>query len=197
MRTRGGTNPFHGSPFEYFRNQVMDATDWFVKYNKLKQAPLRMNDYGATLGGPILKSRLFFFGAHETLFLDQPNNTSIGVPSLLARQVVSSTFQPFIAAYPNGNGGTSNTAKYPQYTDIYNAEYATQVVDHSTSVRIDASLPRDYKMFFRFNIAPSSSNTTVWSSNTAATHLDTYTLEPVMPFEPSEGLLSTRRWPDC
>ncbi len=185
MRTRGGTNQFHGTVFEYFRNQVMDATDWFIKYNQLKQAPLRMNDFGGTLGGPILKNKLFFFVAHETLNLDQPNNTTTSVPSAYARQNVGATFAPFLAAYPNGNGGSSTTSTYPQYTDIYNAAYATQIVDHSTSARLDADLPGGYKTFFRFNIAPSHSSTTLWSSTNAATQLDTYTIGVTKSVTPS------------
>jgi hypothetical protein len=175
IRTRGGTNNFHGSAFEYFRNQVMDATDWFVKYDGLKQAALRMNDFGGTLGGPIIKNKLFFFVAHETLYLDQPNNISTEVPSAYAKQQVSSTFAPFLAAYPTGNGGTATTAQYPQYTDIYNAEYATQILDHSTSARFDAELPHDYKGFFRFNLAPSHSQTTDWLGSSGPINLDTYT----------------------
>jgi len=176
IRTRGGTNQFHGSAFEYFRNQVMDATDWFVKYNGLTQASLRMNDFGGTFGGPVLRNRLFVFASHETLFLDQPNNSSYGVPSAYARQIASSTFAPFIAAYPNGNGGTATTAKYPSYTDTYNTEFGVQVVDHSTSVRLDADLPHGYKGFFRFSIAPSASSLPAWYSNRQAINLNAYTL---------------------
>jgi hypothetical protein len=175
IRTRGGTNDFHGSAFEYFRNQVMDATDWFVKYDDLKQAPLRMNDFGGTFSGPIVKRRLFFFGAHETLDLDQPNNVTIDVPSAYAKQVVSESFAPFLNAYPNGNAGTATTSRYPMYTDVYNEEYATQIIDHSTSLRLDAALPHGYEAFFRFDLAPSHSVGTEWNYNTSATNLDTYT----------------------
>jgi hypothetical protein len=175
IRTRGGTNEFHGSLFEYFRNQVLDATDWFVKYRGLKQPPLRMNDFGGTLGGPILRNRLFFFAAHETLFLDNPGSISQSVPSALARQQVSQTFAPAVLSYPNGNGGTATTAKYPQYTDIYNVAYATQIIDHTTSARFDTNLPHNYQVFFRFNVAPSSSKLTQWASNAQQVNLQTYT----------------------
>ncbi len=76
VRTRSGTNEFHGTLFEDFRNQVLDATDWFVKYNHLKQSQLRMNDFGGTLGGPALKNKMFFFVAHDTLLLNQPNTVT-------------------------------------------------------------------------------------------------------------------------
>ncbi|WP_216847016.1 TonB-dependent receptor [Granulicella sp. L60] len=175
MRTRGGTNTFHGSVFEYFRNQVMDATDWFVKYNGLKQSPLRMNDFGGTVGGTIFKNKLFFFVAHETLDLDQPNSTKASVPSAFALQSASATFAPLIAAFPKGNGGTAATSKNPQYTDIYNAAYATKIIDHSTSARFDANLPGGYKAFFRFNLAPSSSTNTLWDSSNSSLGLNTYT----------------------
>jgi hypothetical protein len=185
IRTRGGTSSFHGSAFEYFRNQVMDATDWFVKYDDLQQAPLRMNDFGGTLSGPLLKNRLFFFVANETLDLDQPSNTTVSVPSQYALQTAGPTFAPLLRAYPNGNGGTATTSKYPQYTDIYNAAYSTSIMDHTTSARFDVDLPKGYKLFFRFNLAPSSSSTSVWSATNSSLKLDTYTLGLTKSFTPS------------
>lgn len=185
VRTKSGTNAFHGSLFEYFRNQVMDATDWFVKYDGLKQAPLRMNDFGGSLGAPLWKDKLFFFAAHETLDLDQPNNTSADVPSAYAKQVTSSIFQPFLAAYPNGNGGPDSTAEYPQYTDIYNEEYATQIFDHSTSARFDVALPHNTKLFYRVNVAPSSQTVTAWSGSHVNLSLNTHTVGYTSAFTPN------------
>lgn len=155
VRTRSGTNAFHGTLFENFRNQVLDATDWFVKYDGLKQSPLRMNDFGGTLGGPILKNKLFFFVAHDTLVLDQPSTvTQQDVPTTSLSQSAYSAFVPFLSAFPTGNGGAD--AANPGF-DFFNASYPYLIRDHTTSVRIDAQLPRSIHSFFRVNIAPSSS----------------------------------------
>ncbi len=64
--TKSGTNQFHGSAFEYFRNSVLDADDFF--YVKTPQDPhqvLDQNQFGATIGGPILKDKLFFFFSYR------------------------------------------------------------------------------------------------------------------------------------
>src|SRR5215469_9935797 len=59
--TRSGTNDFHGTLFEYLRNDVLDASDWFVGFNHLQKPEERQNDFGGVFGGPIIKDRTFFF----------------------------------------------------------------------------------------------------------------------------------------
>ena len=59
--TRSGTNDLHGTLFEYFRNSVLDARDWFVNYNHLPKPAERQNDFGGVFGGPIIKDKTFFF----------------------------------------------------------------------------------------------------------------------------------------
>ena len=59
--TKNGTNTFHGSAWEYLRNDVLDARNFF----DTKKSSLRRNQFGAALGGPILKDRTFFFGGYE------------------------------------------------------------------------------------------------------------------------------------
>ncbi len=58
---KSGTNSFHGTVYEYFRNDKLDARDYFaIKKNKLRQ-----NQFGFTFGGPIIKNRTFFFGDYQ------------------------------------------------------------------------------------------------------------------------------------
>src|SRR4029077_6272480 len=70
--TRSGTNAFHGTLFEYFRNNVLDANDWFSNFNHLPKPEERQNDFGGVFGGPILKDKTFFFFSYEGLRLRQP-----------------------------------------------------------------------------------------------------------------------------
>ena len=63
--TRGGENQFHGSLFYFGRNDKLNATEFFTKGSGLKKDKLRRNDYGFSLGGPIVKDRLFFFYSQE------------------------------------------------------------------------------------------------------------------------------------
>ncbi|MBX5478108.1 MAG: carboxypeptidase regulatory-like domain-containing protein [Pyrinomonas methylaliphatogenes] len=59
--TKSGTNEFHGSAFEFLRNDKLDARNFFAPI----RPPLRYNDFGYSLGGPIVKNRFFFFGGQE------------------------------------------------------------------------------------------------------------------------------------
>jgi hypothetical protein len=59
--TRSGSNQFHGTAFEYFRNSVLDANDWFSNANQLPKPEERQNDFGGVFGGPIVKDKTFFF----------------------------------------------------------------------------------------------------------------------------------------
>lgn len=65
IATRGGTNQFHGSVFYFGRNDKLNATEFFAKRSGGKKDQLRRNDYGFSLGGPIIKDRLFFFYSQE------------------------------------------------------------------------------------------------------------------------------------
>jgi hypothetical protein len=63
--SKSGTNAFHGSAFEFFRNDWLDANDYFLNQAQVKRPPLRFNQFGATFGGPIIKDKLFFFAAYQ------------------------------------------------------------------------------------------------------------------------------------
>ncbi len=63
--TKSGTNQIHGSLFEFFRNRVLDANDYFNIPQGIPRFDLKRNQYGATLGGPIVKDKVFFFLAYQ------------------------------------------------------------------------------------------------------------------------------------
>jgi len=63
--TRSGTNIFHGSVYEFFRNDVLQANNYFNNLANLPRPPLRWNNFGFTLGGPIIKGKTFFFYSQE------------------------------------------------------------------------------------------------------------------------------------
>ena len=63
--TKGGTNAWHGSAFEYLRNEDADANDFFLNSAGVARLPYRWNQFGGTVGGPIIKDKLFFFLAYE------------------------------------------------------------------------------------------------------------------------------------
>lgn len=73
--TKSGSNQFHGTAFDYVRNDVFDARNYFDG-PPLPKPPLRQNDFGGTLGGPIRKDKTFFFFSYEQLRLLLPQTAS-------------------------------------------------------------------------------------------------------------------------
>jgi carboxypeptidase family protein len=67
--TKSGTNSFHGDAWEFIRNDALDAMDFYTAHTPdpadRKKSPLRFNQFGATLGGPLIKDKLFFFGSYQ------------------------------------------------------------------------------------------------------------------------------------
>src|SRR5256714_8975008 len=79
--TKSGSNQFHGTAFEYLRNDILDAADFFTNKNHGKKNPLHRNQYGATLGGPILRDRMFFFLSYEGFRQVAPTVSTTRVPT--------------------------------------------------------------------------------------------------------------------
>src|SRR5215470_7800680 len=65
LSTRGGTNTLHGSAYEFLRNKVLNANDFFANAGGVKRPPFTQNQFGGNAGGPIFKNKLFFFGSYE------------------------------------------------------------------------------------------------------------------------------------
>jgi hypothetical protein len=63
--TKSGTNNFHGAVFEYFRNDVLNANDYFLNRNGQPRPVMKQNQFGFTLGGPVKRNKLFFFGSYQ------------------------------------------------------------------------------------------------------------------------------------
>jgi len=65
MSTKSGTNKFHGSAFEYVRNTIFDANDFFANRSGKGRQSWHQNQFGGNVGGPIIRNRVFFFGAYQ------------------------------------------------------------------------------------------------------------------------------------
>ena len=79
--TRSGSNQLHGSLYEFFRNSVMDANNWFSNKFGDPIPPLKRNDFGGTIGGPIKKDKTFFFFDYEGLRQRNFASATSGVPT--------------------------------------------------------------------------------------------------------------------
>ena len=151
--TKSGTNTFHGTAFEYLRNDALDANDWFADNKDIRKQELRQNDFGGVLGGPIIKDKLFFFGSYEGLRIRQPQIANTYVPSLATRQNAPAAVQPLLDAFPQPTGG--NCANCPVGTAAFAAGYSDPSSLDSYSGRLDYSLSQKVTLFGRYSDAPS------------------------------------------
>ena len=81
LSTKSGTNQFHGSFYEFIRNKVLNANDFFDNRNGVKRPPFTQNQFGVNGGGPIVRDRLFFFGAYEGFRLREGHPFQSFVPT--------------------------------------------------------------------------------------------------------------------
>lgn len=162
--TRSGSNAFHGSAFEYLRNDIFDSNNWFNGYTNrptLPKAKERQNDFGGTFSGPILKNRTFFFFSYEGLRLRLPNTGISTVPDAQARQNALPALQPFLNAYPLDPAQPDLGKGIAQF----NASYSDPATLDDYSIRIDHNLTDKIKLFGRYNNSPSQLSTRGTSIN--------------------------------
>jgi hypothetical protein len=131
--TRSGTNDFHGAAFEFNRDSALDSRTYFDDPNQALP-PLKRNQYGGNLGGPIIHDKTFFFFGYEGLHQDKGFTNIAQVPSMAtrARTDLSPVTKPYLLLYPEPNGpanGASATYTY-QTTAPTRENYALGKVDH-------------------------------------------------------------------
>ena len=162
--TRSGTNDFHGTLFEYFRNDALDANDWFANSRGLKRPALRQNDFGGVLGGPLYlprfgeggpsfysgKNRTFFFFSYEGLRLRLPQTAITLVPSVASRLAAVPQTRPLLNAYPIPNG-----LVFANELAEFNASYSDPLTLNATSIRVDHTFNDKLTLFGRYNHSPS------------------------------------------
>jgi hypothetical protein len=192
MVTRSGGNDFHGTLFNYFRNDALDATDWFANANKTGKPPLRQNDFGGVFSGPVLlprfgeggsqpgyngRNRTFFFFSYEGLRQQLPQvATNFNVPSLNLRQAAPASLQPLLRAFPLPTGPENPATQLAPLV----ASFSSPASLDATSLRIDHTFNDRVTLFGRFNYAPSESvqrgGTSFTLSTVNPTKIDTQTL---------------------
>lgn len=100
--TKSGTNQWHGSVYEYFRNDALDANDFFNNSNGLSRTVLKQNQYGASIGGPIHRNNHFVFGNWEGNKVRQGTGPFASNVPTAAQRAGSLTYNSFTDI--NGNG---------------------------------------------------------------------------------------------
>jgi len=146
LATRSGTNEYHGELFEFFRNNDLDARNFFnVAHSAsgapLAQAPFKRNEFGASGGGPIIKNKAFFFLAYEGLRQHQSLTVTSTVPSQNDRAAVTSpAINSLLALLPGANAVGSGTAGVPATFNGFSGGALANVAINQGSADIDVEL---------------------------------------------------------
>src|SRR5437773_9435437 len=184
FETKSGTNQWHGTASDYLRNDYFDATEYFTNWFRsvdptLRKSPVRQNDFGGTLGGPLKipglyngKDKTFFHVSYEGLRLMLPQAAaSYPVPDLCMRgdtascPVVNGTQRtpadsavlPVVNAFPlpSPNSIQDPTDGVSQFVGAWSNPASV----NSTGVRFDHTVTQKLRLFFRFSNSTSDSKT--------------------------------------
>ena len=159
LLTRSGTNYWHGTLFDYFRNDALDANNWFNDNLNIPKTAERQNDFGGTIGGPVRipglyngKDKTFFFFSYEGLRLVIPTPAQVTfVPDTFLRENAPAALQPLLNAFPKQNGPELGM-DLAQFTSGYSAP---SILD-AYSIRVDQSIGK-VNLFARYSDTPSQS----------------------------------------
>lgn len=111
LTMRSGTNQIHGSLFEYLRNQALNARSFFAA----TKAPFKTNQFGGTIGGPIIKNKAFFFADYQGLRLRNGVTYNLNVPTADMRQGILTKADGFDTIYDPDSA--SNSAAVTQFAN--------------------------------------------------------------------------------
>ena len=185
VTSTSGTNSFHGQLFEFLRNNVFDAPEPTWASNGVGQQPLRLNQFGGALGGPIVRDKTFFYLASEAYRQVWGYPVSGDVPSAAFKATVpsSSSVFPLVNAYPGAGPKTILTPYTPATGGPNYADYdlltcsCTQVVNENAAMlRLDQHFTAKTTGFMRFNYDRSVNTQPI---STAATDLQQRVTTPI------------------
>ena len=198
VSTKSGTNQFHGDVWDYIQNSVFDANTWFNNYGGVPRGQFSQNQFGGTLGGPIVHNHTFFFAAYQQLLNNQQETTYATVPTPAMH---TGDFSAVLANHPmtavaNGQTGciTNNVIDptcidpvgqaifnlYPNpspqlgnvnvFTGAPNYQYVSSVPNDTRQldVRIDHTLNAKNQLFGRYAFDVSDYQSPMWTSNPVA-----------------------------
>jgi Carboxypeptidase regulatory-like domain/TonB dependent receptor len=163
--TKSGGNTLHGTAFDYFRNNIMDAKNYFAT----QDTPLRLNQFGGNLSGPIKRDKLFFFVNYEGVrqIVTTPI-TDVVVMTQATRANLAPVMQPVMATvpFPNVTGPVVFVGAGPGGTDIvrndlgyFDGNLRNTLRENTGSVKIDYNASAKDTFAFRFNVADSFTST--------------------------------------
>jgi hypothetical protein len=186
LLTRSGTDKYHGSLYDYVRNNAADAADWFTKFNSTDSSlPYQQNDFGGAVGGPFGipgvysgHSKTFFFVSYEGLHVTEPTAPLVEyVPSEQTFAAAPAPLRPILEAFPppyqyqlSADAPPASTGLSPFVPGTLSEPGSI----NSTSIRLDHPFSPKISAFIRSSFTPSESESNRLASLTT-NHVDTQT----------------------
>ena len=209
LTTKSGSNTFHGTAYEYLRNKVLNANDYFSKQAGLDRVPLIQNQFGGTIGGPIVKDKTFFFFGFERQVLKTGTLVTNTVPT--ADEIAGDFTAPGLPAiYDQSQPGSpqfqcngvlnkicSNrldqsalalfAASYPApnqpgLSNNFITQMATGGINQQFNARVDHRFSENNNLFARYSYWKADSNAyDAWGTHTAGQgHTGIYTHSAIL-----------------
>ena len=194
ITTKSGTNNFHGTAYEYLRNKVLNANDYFSNLNGFSRPPLIQNQFGGTLGGPIQKDKTFFFFGFEREVLRSGTlvTTTVPTPAELSGDFNAPGLPPIYDQSQPGNpqfqcngrlnvictnrldqtalrifAATYPRPKQPGTINNYIVQEATGGVNNQYNARVDHRFSDKNNLFARYTYWKADSNAyDAWGTHT-------------------------------
>ena len=175
LTTKSGAESFHGTTFDYFRNEALDGNSWFFNHNGIPRQAERQNDFGGTFGGPFrlpgsnrkIKDFFFFF-SYEGLRLKTPAFSGVvNVPTAQFRSFANSNVGAILSEMPlpnvagnmeNGDQCAASLGLTFSCTGEFAAGYSNPNNIDATSIRLDKKIGDRLQLFVRYADTPSNSN---------------------------------------
>lgn len=173
LTSRSGSNQWHGSVYEYYRGTRFNANEWFANAAGYPRGEMRQNQFGATIGGKIIKDRTYFFATYEGLRLIDPETASAIVPNTSIRKTAPANLRAYLNAFPVPNG-PALSGSAAQFATVF----SNPLDNDSVSLRLDHTFTPKHTAFVRYLYSPSdtSNRSTQFMAPNVVTHSDSKTM---------------------
>lgn len=159
--TKSGGNQFHGSGFEYLRRAGLDSRNFFDNVSAgIAKSALSLDQFGGSVGGPIIKNKLFFFGSYERYrgrfglnFVEAAPSLSLAAPGALipgTNTPVNPLIQPFITGFRSSRAVTIPGGSATTGFDIVQLQDLERTDEKAYAARFDYQVNQLNKLYFRF-----------------------------------------------
>lgn len=159
--TKSGGNEFHGSVFEYLRRDKLDARNFFENSSPgIEKSALKLDQFGGSIGGPIIKNKVFFFGSYEQYrgrfglnFVEAAPALSLAAPGALiagTTTAVNPLIQPYISAFRSANAVVVPGGSAVSGFEILQLQDLEKTDEKAFAVRFDYQMNPNNKVYLRY-----------------------------------------------